>query len=69
MKKNGKKKSEKELIQYEHRVIDDMVAYVPKGGGGYVSACRNYDGDVQSHFLAQGFGYLGLMTLMLVIFL
>ncbi|GER37544.1 isocitrate dehydrogenase [Striga asiatica] len=49
-------------IWYEHRLIDDMVAYALKSEGGYVWACKNYDGDVQSDFLAQGFGSLGLMT-------
>nr|XP_018683849.1 PREDICTED: isocitrate dehydrogenase [NADP], chloroplastic/mitochondrial-like isoform X4 [Musa acuminata subsp. malaccensis] len=48
--------------RYEHRLIDDMVAYALKSSGGYVWACKNYDGDVQSDFLAQGFGSLGLMT-------
>ncbi|CAL5321809.1 unnamed protein product [Camellia sinensis] len=47
--------------RYEHRLIDDMVAYALKSEGGYVWACKNYDGDVQSDFLAQGFGSLGLM--------
>ncbi|XP_020575133.1 cytosolic isocitrate dehydrogenase [NADP] [Phalaenopsis equestris] len=53
-------------IWYEHRLIDDMVAYAVKSEGGYVWACKNYDGDVQSDFLAQGFGSLGLMTSVLV---
>ncbi|KAK8914577.1 Cytosolic isocitrate dehydrogenase [NADP] [Platanthera zijinensis] len=53
-------------IWYEHRLIDDMVAYSLKSEGGYVWACKNYDGDVQSDFLAQGFGSLGLMTSVLV---
>ncbi|XP_014499700.1 isocitrate dehydrogenase [NADP] isoform X1 [Vigna radiata var. radiata] len=53
-------------IWYEHRLIDDMVAYALKSDGGYVWACKNYDGDVQSDFLAQGFGSLGLMTSVLV---
>ncbi|KAF7135432.1 hypothetical protein RHSIM_Rhsim08G0020800 [Rhododendron simsii] len=53
-------------IWYEHRLIDDMVAYALKSEGGYVWACKNYDGDVQSDFLAQGFGSLGLMTSVLV---
>ncbi|KAK3025114.1 hypothetical protein RJ639_044354 [Escallonia herrerae] len=48
--------------RYEHRLIDDMVAFALKNDGGYVWACKNYDGDVQSDFLAQGFGSLGLMT-------
>ena len=49
-------------ITYEHRLIDDMVACVMKWEGGYVWACKNYDGDVQSDTVAQGFGSLGLMT-------
>ncbi|RNF20130.1 isocitrate dehydrogenase [Trypanosoma conorhini] len=53
-------------IWYEHRLIDDMVAYVMKSEGGYVWACKNYDGDVQSDTVAQGFGSLGLMTSVLM---
>ncbi|CAD8195275.1 unnamed protein product [Paramecium octaurelia] len=53
-------------IWYEHRLIDDMVAYMIKSEGGFVWACKNYDGDVQSDTLAQGFGSLGLMTSVLV---
>jgi isocitrate dehydrogenase len=53
-------------IWYEHRLIDDMVAQVIKGDGGYVWACKNYDGDVQSDTVAQGFGSLGLMTSVLL---
>jgi isocitrate dehydrogenase len=49
-------------ITYEHRLIDDMVAASLKWEGGYVWACKNYDGDVQSDTVAQGFGSLGLMT-------
>jgi isocitrate dehydrogenase len=49
-------------IYYEHRLIDDMVAQVIKSSGGFVWACKNYDGDVQSDILAQGFGSLGMMT-------
>src|SRR5882757_8601915 len=49
-------------IWYEHRLIDDMVASALKWSGGYVWACKNYDGDVQSDTVAQGFGSLGLMT-------
>src|SRR5262249_49383005 len=49
-------------ITYEHRLIDDMVAAAMKWSGGYVWACKNYDGDVQSDVVAQGFGSLGLMT-------
>jgi len=57
---------EKLKIWYEHRLIDDMVAYMIKSNGGYVWACKNYDGDVQSDVVAQGFGSLGLMTSVLV---
>ena len=53
-------------IHYEHRLIDDMVAQVVKGEGGYVWACKNYDGDVMSDLVAQGFGSLGLMTSILM---
>ena len=53
---------EKKRIWYEHRLIDDMVAAALKWSGGYVWACKNYDGDVQSDTVAQGFGSLGLMT-------
>jgi len=53
-------------IWYEHRLIDDMVAYCMKSEGGYVWACKNYDGDVQSDSIAQGFGSLGMMTSVLV---
>jgi isocitrate dehydrogenase len=53
-------------IWYEHRLIDDMVAYCMKANGGFVWACKNYDGDVQSDSVAQGFGSLGLMTSVLV---
>jgi len=53
-------------ITYEHRLIDDMVAAAMKWNGGYVWACKNYDGDVQSDTVAQGFGSLGLMTSVLV---
>ena len=53
---------EKKKITYEHRLIDDMVAAAMKWSGGYVWACKNYDGDVQSDVVAQGFGSLGLMT-------
>ncbi|XP_039055326.1 cytosolic isocitrate dehydrogenase [NADP]-like [Hibiscus syriacus] len=61
-----KSKFEAESVWYEHRLIDDMVAYALKSEGGYVWACKNYDGDVQSDFLAQRFGSLGLMTSVLV---
>lgn len=63
---NWKSKFEEAGIWYEHRLIDDMVAYAVKSEGGYVWACKNYDGDVQSDFLAQGFGSLGLMTSVLM---
>jgi isocitrate dehydrogenase len=53
-------------LTYEHRLIDDMVAYAIKSDGGYVWACKNYDGDVQSDVVAQGFGSLGLMTSVLL---
>ena len=53
-------------ITYEHRLIDDMVAAALKWSGGYVWACKNYDGDVQSDTVAQGFGSLGLMTSVLL---
>jgi len=53
-------------IWYEHRLIDDMVAYCMKSEGGFVWACKNYDGDVQSDSVAQGFGSLGLMTSVLL---
>jgi len=53
-------------ITYEHRLIDDMVAYALKSDGGFVWACKNYDGDVQSDIVAQGFGSLGLMTSALI---
>ncbi len=53
-------------ITYEHRLIDDMVAAAMKWSGGYVWACKNYDGDVQSDTLAQGYGSLGLMTSVLM---
>uniref|UniRef100_A0A915DS87 isocitrate dehydrogenase (NADP(+)) n=1 Tax=Ditylenchus dipsaci TaxID=166011 RepID=A0A915DS87_9BILA len=57
---------EAENIRYEHRLIDDMVAYVMKSEGGYMWACKNYDGDVQSDTVAQGYGSLGLMASVLV---
>ena len=53
-------------ISYDHRLIDDMVAQVIKGEGGIVWACKNYDGDVESDIVAQGFGSLGLMTSVLM---
>ncbi len=57
---------EKAKITYEHRLIDDMVAQAVKSNGGFVWACKNYDGDVQSDVVAQGFGSLGLMTSVLL---
>jgi isocitrate dehydrogenase len=57
---------EKAKLTYEHRLIDDMVASAMKWSGGYVWACKNYDGDVQSDSVAQGFGSLGLMTSVLL---
>ncbi len=64
--KEFKNKFEKTSIAYEHRLIDDMVACAMKWSGGYVWACKNYDGDVQSDTVAQGFGSLGLMTSVLL---
>ena len=61
-----KDKFEEAGITYEHRLIDDMVAACMKWSGGFVWACKNYDGDVQSDTVAQGFGSLGLMTSTLV---
>lgn len=61
-----KEKFEELGITYEHRLIDDMVAAAMKWEGGYVWACKNYDGDVQSDTVAQGFGSLGLMTSVLM---
>ena len=57
-----KLKFEKNHLTYQHRLIDDMVACMMKWSGGYLWACKNYDGDVMSDLLAQGFGSLGLMT-------
>ena len=57
---------DKRKLTYEHRLIDDMVAASLKWSGGYVWACKNYDGDVQSDTVAQGFGSLGLMTSVLM---
>ena len=57
---------DKNGMVYEHRLIDDMVASAMKWSGGFVWACKNYDGDVQSDTVAQGFGSLGLMTSVLV---
>jgi len=61
-----KEEFEKAGLTYEHRLIDDMVAAALKWEGGYVWACKNYDGDVQSDTVAQGFGSLGLMTSVLM---
>ena len=60
--KEFKKKFENAKITYEHRLIDDMVACAMKWSGKYIWACKNYDGDVQSDTMAQGYGSLGLMT-------
>jgi isocitrate dehydrogenase len=64
--KEFKAEFEKHGLTYEHRLIDDMVAACLKWSGGYVWACKNYDGDVQSDTVAQGFGSLGLMTSVLM---
>ena len=61
-----KSEFDKHGLVYEHRLIDDMVASAMKWSGGYVWACKNYDGDVQSDTVAQGFGSLGLMTSVLM---
>ncbi|KAL9979015.1 hypothetical protein ACROYT_G016606 [Oculina patagonica] len=61
-----KKQFEEKNLWYEHRLIDDMVAYALKSEGGFMWACKNYDGDVQSDSVAQGFGSLGMMTSVLV---
>ncbi len=53
-------------LSYEHRLIDDVVAFALKSEGGFIWACKNYDGDVQSDMVAQGFGSLGLMTSVLI---
>jgi isocitrate dehydrogenase len=64
--KEFKSEFDEKKITYEHRLIDDMVAAALKWSGGYVWACKNYDGDVQSDTVAQGFGSLGLMTSVLL---
>ena len=64
--KEFKKQFDELNIKYEHRLIDDMVASALKWNGNYVWACKNYDGDVQSDTIAQGFGSLGLMTSVLL---
>lgn len=61
-----KARYEEKKIWYEHRLIDDMVAQALKSNGGFVWACKNYDGDVQSDIVAQGYGSLGLMTSVLI---
>ncbi|KAI0211497.1 Isocitrate dehydrogenase [NADP] cytoplasmic [Lamellibrachia satsuma] len=70
-KENGaapdyKTQFEKCGITYEHRLIDDMVAQAMKSEGGFIWACKNYDGDVQSDSVAQGYGSLGMMTSVLI---
>ena len=65
-KNEFKEKFDAAAIWYEHRLIDDMVAQALKSEGGFVWACKNYDGDVQSDIVAQGYGSLGLMTSVLV---
>jgi isocitrate dehydrogenase len=64
--KEFKAEFDKKKLTYEHRLIDDMVAAALKWSGGYVWACKNYDGDVQSDTVAQGYGSLGLMTSVLL---
>uniref|UniRef100_R4WRJ5 Isocitrate dehydrogenase [NADP] n=1 Tax=Riptortus pedestris TaxID=329032 RepID=R4WRJ5_RIPPE len=64
--KHYKADFEKAKIWYEHRLIDDMVAQALKSSGGFVWSCKNYDGDVQSDIVAQGYGSLGLMTSVLM---
>lgn len=61
-----KEKFASQKITYEHRLIDDMVAFALKSSGNFIWACKNYDGDVQSDSVAQGFGSLGLMTSILI---
>ncbi|KAF5296284.1 hypothetical protein FQR65_LT10280 [Abscondita terminalis] len=64
--KQYKPQFEAKKIWYEHRLIDDMVAQALKSSGGFIWACKNYDGDVQSDIVAQGYGSLGMMTSVLV---
>jgi len=64
--KQYKRQFDELKISYEHRLIDDQVAQAIKSSGGFVWACKNYDGDVQSDIVAQGFGSLGLMTSVLI---
>lgn len=66
VEENYKPKYDEAGIWYEHRLIDDMVAQAMKSEGGFVWACKNYDGDVQSDSVAQGYGSLGLMTSVLI---
>jgi isocitrate dehydrogenase len=65
-RKNYKAKFDELKIEYQHRLIDDQVAQALKSSGGFVWACKNYDGDVQSDIVAQGYGSLGLMTSVLI---
>ncbi|CAJ0947918.1 unnamed protein product [Ranitomeya imitator] len=64
--KEYKSQFEEKKIWYEHRLIDDMVAQALKSEGGFIWACKNYDGDVQSDSVAQGYGSLGMMTSVLI---
>ena len=64
--KEFKSKFKKNKLTYEHKLIDDMVACAMKWSGKYIWACKNYDGDVQSDTVAQGYGSLGLMTSVLL---
>ncbi|KAJ8012649.1 hypothetical protein DPEC_G00045080 [Dallia pectoralis] len=64
--KEYRSKFEEKGIWYEHRLIDDMVAQVMKSDGGFIWACKNYDGDVQSDSIAQGYGSLGMMSSVLI---
>lgn len=61
-----KSQFEAKKIWYEHRLIDDMVAQALKSSGKFVWSCKNYDGDVQSDIVAQGYGSLGMMTSVLM---
>ena len=62
MKINSQSKFKQNNITFQHRLIDDMVACIMKWSGGFIWACKNYDGDVMSDLVAQGYGSLGLMT-------
>lgn len=66
-KESYKQKFEEKKIWYEHRLIDDMVAYMIKSEGGFVWACKNYDGDVQSDCLAQGIIFLNFKVMDLLV--